>query len=59
MAGEVIAFSDLADVLTTLSSELGTAINRGVNFQLLADSKSFFDVIFTSVRASGKKRCWT
>ncbi len=55
MAGEVIAFSDLFDIAATLASELGDIYGRRIPVQLLAGSKSLFDVISKGSRTSEKR----
>ena len=55
MAAEVIAFSDLFDVATTLSQELEKLLRKRVPVQLLTDSKSLFDIISKGTRTSEKR----
>ena len=55
MAGEVIAFSDLFDVATTLGAQLSTILGRQIPVQLFTDSKSLLDVISKGSRTSGKR----
>ena len=55
MAGEVIAFSDLFDIATTLASELGEIYSRRISVQLLTDCKALFDVISKGSRTSEKR----
>ena len=55
MAGEVIAFSDLFDVATTLANELELVFSRKVPVQLFTDSKSLFDFISKGSRTSEKR----
>lgn len=43
MAGEVIAFSDLSDVASTLGNELKLLLDKNVPLRLVTDSKSLFD----------------
>ena len=55
MTGQVIAFSDLFDVAAILSAELEALLSTKVPVQLLADSKSLFDVISKGSRTSEKR----
>ncbi|CAN8072966.1 unnamed protein product [Agarophyton chilense] len=55
MADELIAFSDLFDVTTTLSAEMSLIMNRDIPVQLFTDSKSLFDVISKGSRTSEKR----
>ncbi len=58
IAGEVIAFSDLFDVVITLSAEMALIIGRKVPVQLLTNSKSLFDVISKGTRTRRRRLCW-
>ena len=55
MAGEVIAFSDLFDVDSTLGEELGLLLGYRMPVQLLTASKSLFDFISKGSRTSEKR----
>ncbi len=55
MGGEVIAFSDLFDRVSTLAAEIGTIYGRRIPVQLFTDSKSLFDVISKGSRTSEKR----
>ena len=55
MAGEVIDFSDLFDVVGVLSVEIEALFGTNVPVQLLNDSKSLFDVISKGSRTSEKR----
>ncbi len=55
MAGEVIAFSDLFDVASTLSAELALGLWLHGPCPLLTDSKSLFDVIYKETRTVGEE----
>ncbi len=55
MAGKVISFSGLFDVVSTLSAEMALIIGSKVPVQLLTDSKSLFDVISKGTRTTEKK----
>eukprot|EP00171_Calliarthron_tuberculosum_P003124 IDg3124t1 len=55
MAGEVIAFSDLFDIASTLTSELQAIYRRDIPVQLLTDSQSLLDVISKAWKTSEKR----
>lgn len=55
MEGEVIAFSDLFDVASTLADEASLLVGSKVPVQLLTDNKSFFYVISKGSRTSKKR----
>lgn len=56
MAGEVIVFSDLFDIATTLSSHLGDSFQCHIHVQILIDPKSLlFDIISNGSRTPEKR----
>ena len=55
LAAEVIAFADLFGDPYALSSELEHALGRSLPMQLMADSKSLFDIISKGSRTSEKR----
>lgn len=55
MVGEVVAFSDMVDVVVSLSEKLATFLSKTVPVQLFTDRKSLFDVISNFFRTSEKR----
>ncbi len=55
MAGEVIAFSDMFDVASSLSFDLSTVLMKSIPIHLFTDSKCLFDAISKGSRTSEKR----